>query len=65
MDRNRIDAILSGTPVAGLKTRSAVPIFRPGAEMEQCLTALNCLCAAPGTGQRRLELTSSQLPPIF
>lgn len=65
MDRARIVAILSGTPVAGLKVPAAKPVLKPDEQMERCLTALNRLRAAPSTGQRRLELTSAQLPPCF
>jgi hypothetical protein len=65
MDRTRLEAILSGKPVAGLKKSVKVPVLKPTAQMEQCLPALNRLRAAPSTGARRLELTSSQLPPCF
>jgi hypothetical protein len=65
MDRARIEAILSGKPVAGLKMAAPKPMLKPDAQMEQCLPALNRLRAAPSTGQRRLGLTSAQLPPCF
>lgn len=65
MDRARIEAILSGKPVAGLKMAAATPMLKPDAQMEECLPALNRLRAAPSTGHRRLELTSAQLPPCF
>jgi hypothetical protein len=65
MDRARIEAILSGKPLAGLKVPVAKPVLKPDAQMERCLPALNRLRAAPSTGARRLELTSSQLPPCF
>jgi hypothetical protein len=65
MDRARIEAILSGKPVGGRNVPAPVPVFKPDAQVERCLPALNRLRAAPCTGQRRLELTSSQLPPIF
>ena len=65
MDRARIQAILSGMPVAGLKTPAKKPMLGVDPQVEQCLPALNRLRAAPSTGQRRLELTSAQLPPCF
>jgi hypothetical protein len=65
MDRARIEAILSGKPLAGLKVPAAKPVLKPDAQMEQCLPALNRLRAPPSNGQRRLELTSAQLPPCF
>jgi len=65
MDRARLEAILSGMPVAGLKVPAAKPVLKPDAQMERCLPALNRLRAAPSSGARRLELTSTQLPPCF
>lgn len=65
MDRARLEAILSGTPVAGLKVPAAKPVLKPDVQMDRCLPALNRLRAAPSTGARRLELTSAQLPPCF
>jgi hypothetical protein len=65
MDRTLLEAILSGKPAGGRKTPAAKPVLKPDAKMEQCFPALNRLRAAPSTGDRRLELTSSQLPPCF
>jgi hypothetical protein len=65
MDRTRVEAILSGKPAGGRKNPAPKPVMKPDAQLERCLPALNRLRAAPSTGQRRLELTSSQLPPIF
>ena len=65
MDRARIEAILSGKPAGGRRAAAPTPVVKPDAKMEQCLSALNRLRATPHTGHRRLELTSSQLPPIF
>lgn len=65
MDRTRLEAILSGQPVAGLKVPAANPVLKSDDQMERCLPALDRLRAEPSTGQRRLELTSSQLPPCF
>lgn len=65
MDRTRLEAILSGQPVAGLKVPVAKPVLKPDDQMERCLPALSRLRAEPSTGHRRLELNSSQLPPCF
>jgi len=65
MDRARIEAILSGMPAGGRKALAQKPMFKPDDQMGQCLSAVSRLRAAPCTGHRRLELTSSQLPPIF
>lgn len=65
MDSARIEAILSGMPAGASKALARKPVFKPDTQMEQCMSALSRLRAAPCTGHRRLELTSSQLPPIF
>ena len=65
MDRTRIEAILSGSPVAGLKVPAARPVLKPDENMERCIPALSHLVTGPSTGHRRLELTSAQLPPCF
>lgn len=65
MDIASIKAILSGIPAGGRKEQAPKPVFKSDAQMEICLTALTRLNKPPSTGHRRLELTSSQLPPIF
>jgi len=65
MDMASIKAILSGIPAGGRKVQAQKPVFKPDAQMEICLTALTRLSKPSSTGHRRLELTSSQLPPIF
>jgi hypothetical protein len=65
MDRARIVAILSGLPAGGRKGTVRKPVLKTDAQMASCFPALAHMRRASTTGERRLELTSSQLPPIF
>jgi len=65
MDRTRVEAILSGKPAGRRKAPPPKPLFKPDDAMEKCLGAIRRLCASSDVSQRGLQLTSSQLPPIF
>jgi hypothetical protein len=65
MDRTRVEAILSGMPAGRRKAPPPKPLFKRDDAMEKCLGPIGRLCASSNASHRGLQLTSSQLPPIF